>query len=192
LDVDQGNRVTKVLKNFPAERVGLQEGALLVKLNGYSIASPADVQYALHKSPEKGSIPVIWKYANETRQDRLELAPGWRRTDISWRWSLRGLDPQPGVHGEDLSGEEKKALGLSEKSLAFRQGNFLSPTARLAGLRQNDIIIGFDHKSLMMTARQLGAYIRLNYHVGDKVSLHVLRDGQRLQLTMELTARKPF
>jgi predicted metalloprotease with PDZ domain len=192
LDVEQGNRVTKVLENFPADRIGIQKGAVLVKLNGHSIGSQADVQYALHKSPTNGSIPVIWNWASETKQAQLELAPGWRRTDISWRWSLRGLDPQPGVHGEDLSGEEKKALGLSEKSMAFRQGNFVTPTARLAGLRQNDIIIGFDHKSLTMTARQLGAYIRLNYQVGDKVSLHVLRHGQRLDLTMELTGRKPF
>ena len=56
------------------------------------------------------------------------------------------------MRGDDLSAEEKQALGLSEKRLAFRQGPFVSEPAQQAGIRQNDIILGVDGKTLEMTA----------------------------------------
>jgi hypothetical protein len=192
LDVNQGNRIIQVSKKSPADQIGMKRDDTLVKLNGTAIASLADVQYALHNAPEQGNVPVTWNHRQQMNHDFLKVASGWRKTDISWRWSLRGLDPQPDVHGEDLGPGDKKALGLSEKSLAFRQGNFVSATARQAGLRQNDVILGVDHKSLMMSAREFDVFMRLNYRVGDRVILNVLRDGQRVDLPMTLAARNPF
>ncbi len=120
----------------------------------------------------------------------LLLADEWRKTDISWRWSLRGLDPTPWVQGGDLSLAEKKALGLSPNRLALEQAAFLSQPARQAGIRQGDVILGVDGKMLEMTARQFGAYVRLNYKVGDRVTYHLLRDGKRLDVTLTLRGRR--
>ena len=50
------------------------------------------------------------------------LAEGWRKSDISWRWSLRGVDPPPWVQGPDLSAYERKSLGLAADRLALQQG----------------------------------------------------------------------
>ncbi len=85
--------------------------------------------------------------------------------------------------------KEKKALGLGEKRLAFRQGPFVAEPARQGGLRQNDIILGVDGKLLEMTARQFGVYVRLNYQVGDRVTYNILRKGQRLAVSLRLVAR---
>lgn len=192
LDVDRGNRVLKAQADSAADRAGIKTGDTLMTVNEVRIASLADVQYALQRAPATGLVSLTWQHDGETRQGRLELAPGWRKTDVSWRWSLRGLEPLPPVHGDDLSAAEKKTLGLAEKSLAFRQGNFLSMASRQAGLQQNDIIVGVEGKSFQMTARQFGAYLRLNFKVGDTVTFQVIRAGQRFDLPIKLAGKAPF
>jgi predicted metalloprotease with PDZ domain len=192
LDPEQGNRVTKVVKDSAADRIGIQPLDILTCVNGLSVASYADVQYALHRAPEKGTIPVVWQHQGETRQGNLVLAAGWRQSDISWRWSLRRLEPSPWVQGDDLGPAEKKTLGLATNRLALQQGNFVSKPARDAGIRQNDVIVGVDDKPLEMTGRQFIAYVRLNYQVGDRITFNIIRNGQRLNLPMTLPGRGRF
>jgi serine protease Do len=189
LDRDRGDRIAHVAADSPAARAGIRAGDRLLTVNDQSIASFADVQYALHRAPARGTLTITWRQGERMRKAGLTLANGWRKTDISWRWSLRGVDPPPWVHGDDLSADEKKALGLSAKRLAFRQGPFVSEPARQAGIRQNDIILGVDGKVLDMSERQFGAYIRLNYRVGDRVTYNILRRGKRLDIALTLMAR---
>jgi serine protease Do len=192
LAVVQGNRVEAVQPGSPAGRAGLRKGDVLLSLNGRSVASIADVQYALHDSPAKGSIRVTWRRDGREASGVLPLTEGWRITDVSWRPSLRSLGPPPCVRGEDLTLEEKRSLGLAEKSLAFRQGNYVSEAARQAGIRQNDIILGVENKNLEMSARQFSAYLRLTYQVGDQVTFNLLRDGRRLDVRLKLPSPAPY
>ncbi len=192
LDKDQGDRLKSVLPNSPADHAGLRCGDILKTINNVRVASFADVQFALHRAPARGEIAISWENNGKHVAGVLKLAEGWRQTDLSWRASTRRLGPPPCVHGEDLSIEEKKALGLPAKALAFRQGNFVSTAARQAGIRQNDIILGIDGKALEMTVGQFCVYIRLNYQVGDRVTFNILRDGQRLDLPLKLPSRAPY
>jgi serine protease Do len=189
LDRDRGDQVARVRAESPAARAGIQEGDRLLRINAQSIASFADAQYALHRAPSRGTLTIAWQRDRRTFKAEIILTEGWRKTDISWRWSLRGVDPWPWVHGYDLSLEERKALGLSTKQLAFRQGPFVPEPAQQAGLRQNDVILGVDGKKLEMTERQFGAYIRLNYRVGDRVTYNILRGGKRIDVSLRLPAR---
>jgi hypothetical protein len=192
MDIDQGNRIRAVHADSAADCAGLRAGDIVQSLNGYSVASLADVQYALHRAPIQGRIRAVWQRDGHEVRAELSLREGWRITDVSWRPSLRGVGPSPCVHGEDLTIEEKRDLGLSERSLAFRQGNFVAETARQAGIRQNDIILGIDHKTLEMSARQFCAYLRLTYQVGDHVTFNLLRHGQRLDIPLKLPRPAPY
>ena len=176
LEVDRGNRVQTVAPGSSAARAGLQAGDILSAIDGRPIASIADVQFALHRAPAQGHITVDWTRARQPQSAELELGEGWRETDLSWRASVRRIGPPPCVHGEDLSTEEKIALGLKPQQLAFRQGNFVSAAARQAGIRQKDIILGIDDWMPEMTVAQFRVYLRLNYRPGDRVMFHVLRD----------------
>jgi hypothetical protein len=186
LDVDRGDRVRAVAPGSAAARAGLTAGDTLRTVNGLPVASSADVQYALHRAPARGSVPVTWGRAGKAHSGRLELAEGWRKTDVSWRWSLRSLQPDPCVHGDDLRAEERKALGLGPRQLALRQGPFVTPPARHAGVQTGDVIVGVDGRDLEMTARQFGVHIRLTYRPGDRIVLNVLRAGKRLDLPLNL------
>jgi S1-C subfamily serine protease len=192
LDVNQGNRVKAVLPDSPAAACGLRPGDVVKSVKGIPTASVADVQYGLHQAPARGKVSITWQRQGQLRTADLELREGWRETDISWRASTRRLGPPPCVYGEDLTAAEKKALGLDEKRLAFRQGDFVLAVARQAGIRQNDIILGIDGKVLEMTARQFGVYIRLYYQAGDRVTFNLLRDGQRLDVPLKLPAAAPY
>jgi predicted metalloprotease with PDZ domain len=189
MDEGQGHRVRSVAPDSAAGRAGLRSGDIVQRLNGQPVASFADVQYALHRAPAKGTIPVSWQREDKTLTGSLNLAEGWRQTDISWRTSMWGLEPVPGVYGHDLTAEEKKVLGLTAQRLAFRQGQFVPPPARAAGVQAQDIILGIDQKPLEMTMLQFNAYVRLNYQVGDRITLNVLRNGNRLDLPMTLSGR---
>jgi serine protease Do len=185
LAVERGNKIDKV--DSLAQAAGMQPGDLLQEINGSAIASFADVQYALHKAPAAGDLAVKWLRADRPMQAFLKPAKEWKHTDVSWRPSLQGLEPASGLHGTNLSAEEKKELGLGPKALAFRQGNFLTKQARQAGILLNDIIVGLDGKKLELTVRQFDAYVRLNYAKGDTVVVQVLRQDQRLELKMKLS-----
>jgi serine protease Do len=189
LDHDESDRVAKVKEGSPAAKAGLRKGDRLVDVNGVTIASFADLQYALNLAPKKGSVAVVVRRDGKESKSEVSLESGWKKTDISWRWSLRGLDPPPWLHGDDLTRLEKKELGLAASRLALRQGPFVSEPARQAGVRQGDVVLGVDDKMLEMTGRQFAAYIRLNYKVGDRVIYHLMRDGKRIDVTMTLRGK---
>jgi hypothetical protein len=186
LDPNQGNRAKAIEKGSAADRAGLRAGDEIAVVNGLSVAAFADVQYALHRAPAKGTIRIAWRRDGAERAADLELADGWRKTDIGWRASMWGLEPSPCVYGTNLSAAEKKALGLPEKSMAFRQGDFVPGPAKRAGIRANDVIFGIDGKQLEMTMLQFNAHVRLNYKIGDRVTFNLLRDGKRIDVPMVL------
>lgn len=191
LDPERGDRVKAVRVASAAERAGLRIGDTLTQVNGFPVASVADVQYALHRAPAEGEIALRWQSAGRAVEAKVNLAAGWKQTDISWRGSTKRLGPDPSIHGTDLTVAEKRALGLKDQQLAFYHGNFLSTAGRQAGLRQNDVIVGVDRKSPEMTVGQFLVHLRLNYKVGDTITLHIIRDGRRLDVPLTLPRRAP-
>lgn len=191
LDVDRGDVVRRVAADSPAARAGLKAGDRVVSVEKQPIASFADLQYLLHRAPATGTLAVAWTRDGKPHTGDVALAAGWRKTDISWRWSLRGVDPPPWVQGPDLSASEKKALGLALGRLALEQSAFVSEPARQAGVRAGDVVLGVDGKMLDLTARQFGAHVRLTYKVGDRVVYHLLRDGKRVDVSLTLRGRTP-
>lgn len=186
LDLNQGNRVHGVAPDSSAAKLGITAKDVVRRIHGVPIASSADVQYALDKAPRNGEVEIVWQNGKDEKKGLLPLPENWRKTDVSWRWSLKSMAPQPSIIGDDLDLEGRKKLGLDTRQLAFRQMNFLTPTARHAGLQANDVIVGVDDQVLMMTARQFEAHIRLTYRVGQEIVLNVLRGQERLKIKLKL------
>jgi hypothetical protein len=182
LDPDQGNRLAGVHQDSAAARAGLKAGDLLETVNSLPVFSFADVQFALQRATTN-TIAVSWKRQGQERHSELSCPPDWRQSDISWRSFMWGLEPDPGLYGRDLSSDEKKELGLSDRAMAFCQSEFVSPAARRAGVRAGDIILGIDNLRPEMTMLQFNAWVRLNRKTGDTVSFAILRDKMRMKLT---------
>jgi S1-C subfamily serine protease len=186
LEVDRGNVIQAISDKSPAAAAGLKRGDAVQQLGGVPIHSFADAQFALDRAPRTGSLDVVWQRGDRLQTGKLALSDRWRKTDLSWRPSMREFVPSPRLYGSDLVPNEKKALGLSPKQLAFRQKHPLSEQAAAAGIRQGDIIVGIDDQLLETDIAGFYNYVRSNYVVGDRVTINLLRDGKRQHVTMTL------
>jgi len=186
LDLDVGNKVKAVAKDSAADKIGVKAGDFLKKLNGNPVASFADATYSLHKSPIKGEIPIVWTHDGKEQSAKLEVAEGWRKTNLTWRPSMLDILPSMPLSGDDLKPEEKKVLGLPAERLAFRQDKFVHSTLKVIGLQKDDVIIGVGGSKMTGTMDDFLGHIRRNFLVGDKIVLNVLRDGKAIDMEMTL------
>ena len=186
LDLARGNLVREVKPGSAAAKVGIQVGDVVRSLNKVPIHSFADASFGLHKAPLKGEIPIVFERDGKSMDGTLALAPYWRRTNVTWRPSLLDMLPSITVYGSDLTAKDKRSLGLDEKRLAFRQEEPLHAAAKAMGVQLNDIILGVENKALEMSMDQFLGYVRQNYLVGESMTLNVLRNGKRLNLTVKL------
>jgi len=187
VDLDAGDRVKAVAAGSPVDKAGIKPGDVLRRLNGVPVASFADASYALHKAPAKGSIPVVWAQAGKERTATLELADGWRKTNITWRPSLLDILPSAPFAGEDLTADDRRRLGLTANRAAFRVGDNIHPTLVTAGFRTGDVVVGFNGVALDGTTGDLLGYVRRNFLVGDTVTVDVLRAGRRTEVRLVLS-----
>lgn len=185
-DVDRGNVVKTVTPESPAAKVGLKPGDQLRFLNRVPIHSFGDAQFALDRAPAKGAIDVAWERDGTAMSAKLELSEGWKKTDITWRASQKHRIPSLKLYGDDLTADEKKALGLKPGQLAFRQQKEVSSHAAKAGFKLGDVIVGVDDLEPEMSMTDFLFLVRSRYLVGDQVNVHILRDGQRLKVPMKL------
>jgi serine protease Do len=187
LELHRGNVVEKVAPKSPAAQLGLVKGDVIRRLGGIPVHSLADIQLGLERAPRKGVVALSWERQGKTRSGELSLPEGWRKSDITWRPSMQRLVPTFPLDGNDLKAEEKKALGLDVKQLAFRQRPQVPSRAREAGIRPGDIILGVDDRPFPgMDGYGLDRYVRREYLVGDRVTINVLREGKRLSVPLPL------
>lgn len=183
LDIDEGNKVKAVTPDSPAAKVGIRAGDILKHLNKTPVFSFGDAQYGLHHAPAEGTIPVGWQRDGEAMSANLEVETGWRKTNPTWRPSMLDILPSISLYGDDLTPEEKQAVGLAEKRLAFRQDKTVHKDAQKLGVQGGDIIIGVNSEPLEMTMREFLGYIRRNFLTGERITLNIIRNGKRMDLT---------
>lgn len=182
MDAEQGNRLIAV-----KDGMALLKGDVLLSIDDKRVHSYADIVTALDRAPESGSLSL--RIARGAKQSKAELSlePGWKtKTDISWRWSLKTLEPEPPVSGEDLSLPERRLLGIASEKLAMRQGPFLSQRARQAGVQIGDVIVGVDGSMPLMTARQFDVHFRLFLRDRKEVELNLLRGKEKVRVLVKV------
>jgi predicted metalloprotease with PDZ domain len=186
LENDRGDRVKTVVPGSPAEKAGIKPGDQIAKLNGYPVASFGDASYALHKAPAKGSIPVSWVRDGKPLSGSLEVAAGWKRTNLTWRPSMLDILPSVPFSGDDLTAAEKQALGLDPRRAAVRQDEEVHKILKEAGIKGGDVLIGFEGQAVEGKLTNLLGFVRRNYLVGDEITVNLVRDGKRLDLKLTL------
>lgn len=190
LKVDRGNEVEKVFPGTPAEKAGIQPGDRIRQIGAIPVLSFADMQQGLEEAPREGKVKIIYKREGlKYLEATLNLPPKWKKTDITWRTSLRGLVPTLPLAGKNLTAEEKAKMGLSEKALAFRQRDSIAQTAVQAGFKPGDIILGLEGKNLEVDTYGFQDWVRREFLVGDTIRVTLSRDGQKMVLPLVLGRR---
>jgi predicted metalloprotease with PDZ domain len=190
MERDRANVVQRIVPGSPAASAGLKVGDTIRLLADVPIHSLADASFALDRAPRNGKIAVSWERTSETHAGTMDLPEAWRKSDVTWRPSMRRMLPTLPLFGTELTESEKKALGLAVMQLAFRQRGEVHSRAAAAGIRAGDVILGIDGKDFLgMDAAELRDHVKRTHLVGDAIKIDVLREGKRLSLPMTLAGR---
>ena len=186
LKVDDELRIVDVISGSAAGNAGLTAGEKVVSINGHRLHTVADIQFALHQVSDPGKVNL------ETTTDRktLTLTQGWRASDISWRASMYGMPPRPGLWVQAISASEKQAAGIAEGALGLKVRGVFGADVRKHGLKKGDIIVQFGDETTHFSEGEFHAHLRLNYYQpNSKLKLRLLREGKRKQLTVTFANR---
>lgn len=194
LTMDDSGLIEQVWPDSPAAKQGLKAGDRVHRINGQNIHSIADVQFALHYVADPGSIQIE-TYAAESDmldppKDRLKSAilalhNGWRKADISWRVSMYGMPPSPGLWIQALTDEEKAEAGIAGDKLALKVRGVFGADVRRSGLKKDDLIVKFGNDSSHHAPGEFHARLRLGYYrPNSKLPLKIVRDGKAMDLTV--------
>jgi len=192
IDRDDGCKIERVTADSPAAKAGLKAGDVITHVSGQPIVSIADIQWVLHQLPNSSvTVPINVARTATASAHTVKLAAGWKQTDFSWRGSRWSLKPRPGFWAPEISAEDLKKVGLPEGSRAYRiqfinANNPEGRAAKEAGLRSGDVIVAVADKPVTLSPADFQLQVRLNYKVGDKLPLTVLRDGKRERLELPL------
>jgi len=187
LETDRGNIIARTRENSAAARTGLQEGDVLRLLNKVPVHSIADALFALEIAPPTGEIEASWTRDGKPMTGRIELPSGWRRSDVSWRPSMKRMIPSVPFKGTELTASEKQALGLKPDQFALRLRSQARRQSGGAEVQVGDVLIGLDKKEPPPQGESLQDYIRREYLVGDRLELTLLREGKRLTVPIVLS-----
>lgn len=187
IDPRDGLTVRKV--SGAAASAGLKVGDRLTHMDGQVLTSIADMQWVLHHLPNKPVDIMVRTAAGKTFG--FKTKPDWKRYDISWRGSMWSISPRMNVWAPELPAEKREALGIgrNDGALEVRWINRGAPGGRAAfeaGLRQGDVIVALDGKDVPNHPTRFQLHIKLNYKVGDRLPLTVLRNGRKKQISVEL------
>ncbi len=184
--------VERVAEGSAAARDGLKAGDRLQTLAGQPLLSIADAQWVLHHAPATGTLDVGVVRDGKPLALTLTLREGWRHGDIAWRtttWDLRRM-AFGGMFLEDLTAEQRREAGLSDKALALRAqhvGQFGNhAVAQRAGARRGDVVVAYDGLDHRLSESDLIAHAVQRKRPGDSVAITVLREGRRRTFTIVL------
>lgn len=190
IDRVAGNRIKSIDSPSPAAKSGLKPGESIQTMNGQVITSIADIQWVLHNLPnKKTSINVV---TDNGAQRTITTNPGWKEYDISWRGSMWSISPMLRVWAPNVEEKRLRELKIEPPNTAFQvrwinRGSKGGRSAFDSGLRQGDVIVELEGKPIKeMNSQQFNAYIKLNYEVGQKLPITVLRNGKRIPIKILL------
>lgn len=194
LDPDDQSRVVGVTADSPAAAAGLREGDRVLEVDGVSIATFTDVQFALEAARSHATeIALQVKRDGEERAITLEVPAGWKRGDaltFSWRPLKWGLPAGPGFGGHDIGAARKRALGLDPERHAFAISYFVTwgPFAHRGrsaarSLREGDVVHAVDGVTFR-DQDHFHAWFRLHQKIGSEARVDVVRGGEKRTVTI--------
>lgn len=186
--------VSDVKRNSAAAAAGINAGDAIKEMDGQPLLSVADLQWVLHNiDPDGGQVPVKIQRGSELLDLTLRVPGKWRQAgDISWRvtsWGLRRI-AAGGMNLVTLPDEDRRKHKIADGSMALlvrSAGKYgAHATARKLGIREGDVILGFDGHSNLMTEQALHTYVVTSRKPGDQASVKVLRGPKELTFKLPI------
>lgn len=188
LSENEFGRVQKVHSGSPAAKAGVPRNARIAAINGTPVVSTADISWALHNAPERGSLDLSFHDKSSTK---IALQPGWRtKSNIERRvgtWPMRAM-ASGGIKLEDLSDAERRKRGLGTDTLALfakhvgRYGKH--GAAKRQGFLNGDVIVAIDGDTSRLSESEFIGKMITEHQPGAKIPATVLRGKRRINLKL--------
>lgn len=195
LDVDYGAIVNYVYDDSPAEKAGLRDGDIIVKVNGKKVTGSDDLIDAIEDAGvgSELSLTVIRDGSEQTFSAVLTERPAKRERVVHINRS--GHDPividiphfsrvYLGVRIMDMSRQLGEYFGVEQGNGALITEVEPDSPAEKAGLKAGDVLVRIDTERVF--DRSDVRYVLEDKEAGDVVEATVIRRGQEETMNVEL------
>jgi C-terminal processing protease CtpA/Prc len=180
-----GARIDEVVKGSPAEIAGLQEGDVLLRVDGSSVDGPDGLSKLIRAHKSGDQVQIVYSRGAEQRSVNATLASK-KTTNVvrSFRFNQNDF---PGTFWK----EERPCvfMGVYTATNGRKEGVRINGViedtpAQRAALRAGDVILAFDNVSV--SGHQELTTERNKHQPGDLVTLRVKRGDQEMDIQIKL------
>lgn len=186
---DQGALVAQVKSNSPADTAGLEQGDVIVDLNGESIPGPAELQQSIiqHNPGDSVTLTVIRENERTTIGVTLGIRPSPNRPGREASSKFDGLLRQLGLKLNNLSPEQAQELGLDvNHPVPYVDKIKRGSVAQKSGVRPEDVILTVNRRNVKSVSDLKETLRRLKQQGSDSVLFLIQREGKRLYVSIPL------
>jgi hypothetical protein len=193
LPADRPTHIDAVEENSIAAQAGFHAGDELLSFENQPIISIADISWALHRAPDRGTLHAEVRRGSSPQTLTIPLANDWRtHTDISRRvgtWGMRAM-ATGGLVLEDLDDSQRAARKIPPTQMALvvkHVGQYNQhAAAKRAGFQQGDVIVEMDQRKDRMSEGGLIGRLLQTHRAGERVKAEVLRGEERIALELPM------
>lgn len=184
-----GARVTQVIDDSPAEKVGLEEGDVIVSLGGQAVYGPQGLSERI-RSHEPGETVEV-EIERDGKAQSLQVELGNREEARQFFWAPRAFSgfgwsadrPRLGVQLVGITPELREHLGGRGEGGVLVSKVMKGTPAERAGIRVGDLIEAVDGTAI----EDAGNLIEIiGEHEGGVLKVDVVRDGQPMTIEVVL------
>ena len=199
LNLDFGLEVLRVYADSPAEEAGLQEGDILLRLNGKALEDSEDLIESVERADIDDRVNISYLRDGEQKDTDAVL------TEKTFKFSTKHFSWHYPAKKYHYSFRDKNVawLGVSTSRLTSQLRDYFDVEGRYGvlvtevvddspaekyGLKAGDIIVAVDNRDIY-DPRDLSKVIH-HYDPDEKVSIHVIRDKREKTIEVTLGQRK--
>ena len=191
LPKERGELVRSVVPSGPAARAGIQQGDVIVKVNGQDVTPDETASYIIANTTVGSRVPI--EIIRDGRRQTLQVQVGQRPTDEELALQSGGAVNEGEALGEETPVAPGTALGLSLQPLnpqivralnlpADARGvviTSIAPGSDAAeqGLRRGDVIVSVNRQAVTTPAQVLAA-VETARRAGRSSVLLLIKRGQ--------------
>ncbi|MBD3217543.1 MAG: PDZ domain-containing protein [candidate division Zixibacteria bacterium] len=198
LEVEQGVLINDVIDDSPAEKSGLKDGDVIVRMGTEVVDKSSDLSKAI-KGKKPGEKVDLVVYREGQKQDiSVVLGESAKRKDRQFSLKAPKGQQYKKFFGDMAGGGYLGVVlqGLSEQLAEYfevEEGVLISEVeedspADEAGLKAGDVIVAINGKDISSPS-QVSSMIR-KFEEGEKVDIDVVRKGSNMQFTAEIAERE--
>ena len=178
-----GVKVT-INSNSTASEMGLKDGDVIMALNGYTMVDWDDISSAINTMEVGQKVVVDYQRDGQTQRGQLPIRSYKESHKYAVVSSKMGASAFLGINSNSVSKEKAQKLSFENPYGSYVSSVIANTAAKKAGIQPFDYIYGIDDYTANESFRLTG--ILRKFKPSDKVNVHIIRNGQKQTISLEL------